>query len=471
MAVENEGSCALPEGLHYYLLRGNIMVPLIPADQLPYQLREIPRHLSHRQMSDEGWKLLKETRDAPSVLPVHAYTDKNRPAHYSSVVQTQYRAPDHHVRTELSSPHMISDRAGQWSQLPPETVPISGVSRPRSTARGERSSPLYDTIASVYHKDAHRQAYPSGLEPDPSKKVYCTYWIKKGTCDFMPIGCKYKHEMPDIDQLRQMGISNEIPKWWRDKNTVKPQTWMQQKIKGKGGAEQAGEVPAPRTFPDPSTFTTQQVEERDESTEGGPKPRGYLKRNGGDVQPKPSPAKAPPSTPAQTPVRRTAQILNLIDLEEDAPAPSSPQLSHASSEESSVTPTPSSHSSATSPTPSATPLPIDPNATPDETRRPSSKNPKTQDRTPRRPSRTSWASDSSNSSSDTPTPTPTKQSQHPRQRTPAATDTLRNVPPRRGLANSKYAVPAMTPPSSKNTPLNRASEHRGRRANGMGGGC
>lgn len=202
MAAQYEGSCALPEGLRHYLLRGNIMVPLIPADQLPYQLRGVPRHLGHRQMSDEGWKLLKETKDAPFVLSLQAPVDRNLLAHCSPVVPTQYRAPDHHVRTEPSNARMINDRAGQWYQLPLEKAPTLGGSRPSSTARGERSSPLYDTIASVYHKDTHRQAHRSGVEPNPSKKVYCTHWIKKGTCDFMPTGCKYKHEMPDVDQLR-----------------------------------------------------------------------------------------------------------------------------------------------------------------------------------------------------------------------------------------------------------------------------
>jgi len=434
-------------------------------------------------MSDEGWKLLKETKDAPFVLSLQAPVDRNLLAHCSPVVPTQYRAPDHHVRTEPSNARMINDRAGQWYQLPLEKAPTLGGSRPSSTARGERSSPLYDTIASVYHKDTHRQAHRSGVEPNPSKKVYCTHWIKKGTCDFMPTGCKYKHEMPDVDQLRRMGISNEIPKWWRDKNAVKSPTWMQQQFAGKGDTERVDEVPARRTFPGPSKFTTRKVEKRDESKEGAQKQRGHLKHDGADVQPKASPAKAPPSTPVQAPVGRTAQIPNLIDLE-DAPAspPSSPQLSHASSEGSSETLTPSSRSSATSPpppaTPSAKPLLIDDNTAHDETRRSSSEDAKTQDRTLRRPSRTSWASDTSDTDVDTLIPTltsssstkPTKHPQHPRKRTPATTDTQRNITPHRGLADSKYAVSATTPPSSKDTPQNRASEHRGRRANRNGKG-
>lgn len=51
------------------------------------------------------------------------------------------------------------------------------------------------------------------------KKVYCMYWLRKGECDYMQDGCRYKHEMPIDEETRQKIGIREIP-WWF---TVSPQ--------------------------------------------------------------------------------------------------------------------------------------------------------------------------------------------------------------------------------------------------------
>ena len=53
------------------------------------------------------------------------------------------------------------------------------------------------------------------------EKVYCSFWIRRGECDYTQQGCLYKHEMPtDRDTLKELGIS-QIPRWWREANAVK----------------------------------------------------------------------------------------------------------------------------------------------------------------------------------------------------------------------------------------------------------
>ena len=47
----------------------------------------------------------------------------------------------------------------------------------------------------------------------PGQKVYCTHWIRKGECDFLQQGCRYKHEMPDMKTLRAIGV-NTPPAWY-----------------------------------------------------------------------------------------------------------------------------------------------------------------------------------------------------------------------------------------------------------------
>ncbi|KAL9006554.1 MAG: hypothetical protein Q9188_000714 [Gyalolechia gomerana] len=47
----------------------------------------------------------------------------------------------------------------------------------------------------------------------PGKKVYCSHWIRTGECDFIQQGCLYKHEMPDDDTLKAIGIRS-LPAWY-----------------------------------------------------------------------------------------------------------------------------------------------------------------------------------------------------------------------------------------------------------------
>jgi hypothetical protein len=338
-------------------MSGSVMVPLVPVDQLPFQLQGIPRRLTHRQISDGDWKFCSETNEVPLVLSVQAPTATSFPAHSISTTKSRYLAPYHHVRVQ---PQAISEsnlRPFQSSRLPPNISSSPEQPRPNPTATLERQSSLTDTFASIYQKDALRLGYhppyPSGIEPDPSKKEYCTHWIKTGECDWTAIGCKFKHEMPSIEKLRELGFVRGIPRWWKEKSAIvaRPPTWMQRRLAGDDDAEQTGAIPEARIFPDPSTFRTKKTEEYRLLDDSVQQPRGILKRN-------PSPKQTtvgrltPPPAPPQEPVRRTSHVSDLlIDLEDTRAPPPSPQSSRASaaSTGSSETQVPSSRTSTSPP--------------------------------------------------------------------------------------------------------------------------
>lgn len=46
------------------------------------------------------------------------------------------------------------------------------------------------------------------------KKVYCTYWIARGECHFAQQGCKFRHEMPNLETLEKIMGRRSFPKWW-----------------------------------------------------------------------------------------------------------------------------------------------------------------------------------------------------------------------------------------------------------------
>ncbi|KAK1917557.1 hypothetical protein P3342_000270 [Pyrenophora teres f. teres] len=269
MTTQTSSTCALPEGLRYYLLRqhdvrGSVIVPLVPADRLPFLLQGVPRELTHRQMSDQGWKFFSETNEAPMLLSVQAPQPTKTP---------RYLAPDHHVRA-VPQPAIAGKARIEplvHPTLGPERVPEgrqdSGLAIP------EHPSSLVDKLASIYPRDAQRLGYrasnspgaepdplkkeftkpwPSGIEPDSSKKEYCTHWIRTGECSFTAVGCKFKHEMPGIEKLHELGFRS-IPQWWKEKSAIgtRTPTWMQRRLAGNDDADRAAES---RDFPDPSTL-------------------------------------------------------------------------------------------------------------------------------------------------------------------------------------------------------------------------
>lgn len=80
--------------------------------------------------------------------------------------------------------------------------------------------------------------------PSPKKKekIYCSFWIRRGECDYTQQGCLYKHEMPtDRETLKDLGI-NMIPRWWREANAVKAGAsgWSERAGLGAGKEKEKG---------------------------------------------------------------------------------------------------------------------------------------------------------------------------------------------------------------------------------------
>ena len=310
------------------------MVPLVPADQIPLQLRGLPRQLTHRQMSDENWKLLHESKHTALPLAIQV-PESCSPPPATSKASPSFLAPDHHVR---SSPKQLHEVVTETCRPPPPEYPTQYPrldSRCTYQAIPEHPASLTDTFASIYPRDAQRfgyhTPYPSGVQPDPTKKVYCSHWIKTGECSFIQQGCRYKHEMPNLEKLRELGVT-QIPKWWKEKSaiTARGPTWMQQRLAaGHGDNVQAGEMPSPRAFPDPSIFRTRQVVDSLDSETPG-ELHGTTQRGPAPEQPETVEVLRKPTLQATTRPEKDIESL-LIDLDEEPASPYSPQSSDCSS--------------------------------------------------------------------------------------------------------------------------------------------
>jgi hypothetical protein len=194
---------------------------------------------------------------------------------------------------------------------------------------------LSDSFANIYQKDAQRYNYrtlpPSGVEADPSKKEFCTHWIKTGECAFTATGCRYKHEMPEPQKLRELGFTSQ-PKWWKDKSGIRSLTWMQRRANQENDdeSEQISEPSTRRAF-DHSTFhkhtRVNSKSERLLATLKSPETKGERVTLSGD--------NAREVMESLTSYSRSQVIPNLIDIEDveiPAPPPSLEQSTSTSSD-------------------------------------------------------------------------------------------------------------------------------------------
>ncbi|KAN0075661.1 hypothetical protein V8E54_006931 [Elaphomyces granulatus] len=173
----------------YYCLRPDgTAAPLIAVDELPPQLyiRGAPRRLPET----EGMICL-----GMFGFPRQSYVVESLPA-------------------STSSPPFI-DRG---SQLPrsttEETLPLhgglTGPSIASISSMGSRHlmNPQSSAQFNTSRQDARRPR---------RKKLFCSYWLRHGECDYEQQGCRFKHEMPtDLKTLEVLGL-RDIPLWYREK--------------------------------------------------------------------------------------------------------------------------------------------------------------------------------------------------------------------------------------------------------------
>jgi hypothetical protein len=133
---------ALPEGLRYFVVRPDkTMTPLVPADQLPFQIPGLPRQLTPQQLSKERWQWVTDTSEPKSQLPVQAPVSW-LPATQPSTPPRSL-APDHFVRLGSKASTPVNDKAVTVpSTSPPETAPktVPAFSRPVVTEAGTQTS-------------------------------------------------------------------------------------------------------------------------------------------------------------------------------------------------------------------------------------------------------------------------------------------------------------------------------------------
>ncbi len=196
----------------YYLERmDGSLTALIEVDQLPASIKilNIPKNLTLAQTKKLKWLGLRPRGPVYSVavLDNHSSHPEQR-LHPSDPIKedNHFEREGKEIRGSVSNKEAHSSQLGRSDQSF-TSLEIDSLlnnqnvrsSAPTSVANSIRTPPVHPFSASGPQKQL--------------KKIYCTYWLRNGTCHFLQDGCKFKHEMPDNATLHEIGF-RETPRWY-----------------------------------------------------------------------------------------------------------------------------------------------------------------------------------------------------------------------------------------------------------------
>jgi hypothetical protein len=223
-----------PPRLCYFISRSNSnIVPLVPADELPYSVRltGVPRamkmehtcgmnHVGTHPFTGQYFKLEADATSTQRIID-RTSGSKQRPTEPSAILHRSEQ-----VRLETTNPPKTEQAT---SYQPPVSATAISWRKPDDAASA-RSQVIIDNIVASESRSPARVS-PTALKvsrtstSSPSNmselgdKVYCTHWIRHGECDYTQQGCRYKHEMPDRNVLASIGFRT-VPRWWQKKVAV-----------------------------------------------------------------------------------------------------------------------------------------------------------------------------------------------------------------------------------------------------------
>ncbi|KAK7179962.1 zinc finger DNA-binding protein [Paraphaeosphaeria sporulosa] len=173
MAVQQESipsPPALPERVRYFIERspGNMLIPLIPVDQLPFRLLGVPTQLSKQQISDETWQRVSGVTETATLLPA----ELSMPQGTLTLTPTPptYRAPDYNVKKHVDV-----------QQSEEDSVPSSCPASLHTTTSVEQPETKYQRYSTRKDEGTDAQLNPVSLGTKPSWMAQQSRVMSTGT--------------------------------------------------------------------------------------------------------------------------------------------------------------------------------------------------------------------------------------------------------------------------------------------------
>jgi len=381
----------------YFLSRNNgLLVPLVPADELPFNVRlqGVPRvmqidktygmqHVGTATYTGMTFKLecdiaMQRSNSQPPAA-THVRSQSSTPVNPFK----QYLAPEALARQALAQ--SANNQAAAAISAPATTHhPVSAhetssnwrtnTTLPASNPTSDKTQHLIDSIlastsgaaeaARIGYTPSPTTTPPSGAQADQDKKEYCTYWIRTGECDYTQQGCLYKHEMPDKATLEKIGFRT-MPRWWAEKQAavkiggvgggekmvvgplVKSEVWLKRKPKLKSEKEDGEESDSEASESEAGSVKSAASSKKSVAVAKKPatpepvktmKVTEINKQAKAEEADKPAKAKAPATIPSPIDIRKASTTSDLIDFAIPllpTPSPSTPCLTPTSSVDSS----------------------------------------------------------------------------------------------------------------------------------------
>jgi len=216
----------------YFITRQNgALVPLIALDELPanVQVRGVPRSLTpfdiagmtslglcesrHQFYVVEGINNTKFEQFSGMLPPRSSIHLSCRPV---VSLPTSQAAPSFVLPAESPFPEQRRSDSTSTSTV---SFDQSVATATRTSANPSASTSPEPAAVPAWRKNAtSEEVKPAPSVPITGQKVYCSYWLRKGECDFAQQGCIYKHEMPtDLATLLTVGFT-DIPLWYRQRH-------------------------------------------------------------------------------------------------------------------------------------------------------------------------------------------------------------------------------------------------------------
>lgn len=311
--------------LRYFISRNNgTLVPLVPADELPYNIRleGVQRVMTMENAS--GMTLVGTLPFTGRLFKLHTSSIQrpeviisSKPAALPSATAVTWRRKDESLKdaTQAKIDTIVA------SEVQPTTRPkVESFKASKPPSPSSRST------------------------PDPGEKVYCTHWIRHGECDYIQQGCRYKHEMPDRATLTSIGFRT-VPRWWQEKiavqlgqsaiptvgPVVKPEEWLKRRRSSLGSESESSDSDSEMEDIETNTASaekempvqSQLKKEKDEVSPSCEK-SGRAPGNVETLEPKPTSQPAMAISTAEPTVTKSRQLSltgDLIDLKSPVLSP------------------------------------------------------------------------------------------------------------------------------------------------------
>ncbi|MCJ1385666.1 hypothetical protein MMC17_008789 [Xylographa soralifera] len=229
--MASTGLMSMPRPRHFIHRADGTMTPLVALDELPdfIQLKNVPARLSVAET--QGMTSLGlESRSIGSYQVDQDLYEAANPTEKAMSDRTEQQGSVAQTVTEEfpasiapSSVDVGVEEATDaqrsvdgWrrainteSTKAPTTRAPSVASTIRQSTRGRRRATSRATI------DRESRPYEPLTKGVLGRKEYCSHWIRKGECDFTQQGCIFKHVMPSLDKLEELGYRT-YPRWFRE---------------------------------------------------------------------------------------------------------------------------------------------------------------------------------------------------------------------------------------------------------------